>query len=82
MGADSSPQQVLSSNTDKWMMVDKSMVSTDGTTCNKVGTSYFAFQYQSVTSFLFLSLAPVLLSSQCFLAVCHLSMHSCMCVHS
>ena len=49
MGADYSPQQVLSSSTDQWMMVDKSAVSLDGTACNKVGTSYFAFQYQTVS---------------------------------
>ncbi len=48
MGAGYTPQQVLTSSTDQWMMVDKSAVSLDGTACNKVGTSYIAFQYQNV----------------------------------
>ena len=30
------------------MMVDKSMVSLDGSQCNMVGTSYTAFRYQTV----------------------------------
>lgn len=43
-----SPQDVLNNNQDKWMMVDKSMVSLDGSECNMVGTSYTAFRYQTV----------------------------------
>ena len=43
-----SPQQVLQSNTDRWMMISNSLVSLDGTVCNMIGTSYPAFRYQSV----------------------------------
>lgn len=45
-----SPQQVLQSNTDRWMMISNSLVSLDGTVCNMVGTSYPAFRYQTVRS--------------------------------
>ncbi len=49
MFTDLTPNQVLNSNLGQWMMVDKSMVSVDGTECNKAGTSYPAFQYQAVS---------------------------------
>ncbi|CAK0755627.1 hypothetical protein CVIRNUC_002389 [Coccomyxa viridis] len=39
------PQQVLQSNTDRWMMIPSSGVDLTGTVCNKVGTSYTAFRY-------------------------------------
>ena len=59
VGAGYTPQQVLTSSTEQWMMVDKSAVSLDGTTCNKVGTSYTAFQYQNVRAI------PSELSARC-----------------
>lgn len=39
---------IYSSNTAQWMMVPMSMVSTDGTQCNMVGTSYYGFKYAQV----------------------------------
>ncbi|KAK9805195.1 hypothetical protein WJX72_005302 [[Myrmecia] bisecta] len=38
---------VLNANQSTWMVVDNTMVSLDGTTCNKIGTSYTAFRYQA-----------------------------------
>lgn len=38
---------VLTTNTSAWMIVDKSMVSVDGRTCDRVGTSYAAFRGQA-----------------------------------
>lgn len=43
-----SPDVALVSNTSQWLMVDLSLISLDGSTCNRVGTSYTAFQFQSV----------------------------------
>ena len=54
-----SPQQVLQSNMDRWMMISNSLVSLDGTVCNMVGTSYPAFRYQTVRS------------AACTLAMCY-----------
>jgi hypothetical protein len=51
-GAGLTPDQVLSSNQSQWMMVPQSMVSIDGTQCNMVGTSYYAFRYQTVSTLL------------------------------
>lgn len=34
-------------NRTNWMLVDRSMVSFDGTQCDKVGTSFTAFRYHS-----------------------------------
>ncbi len=45
-----SPDVVLTSKTSQWMIMDLSLISLDGTTCNKVGTNYEAFQFQSVRS--------------------------------
>lgn len=47
MRAGVTPEVALQSNTSEWMMLDLSLVSLDGATCNKVGTSYGAFQFQS-----------------------------------
>ena len=46
------PQQVLQSNTDRWMMIPSSGVDLTGTVCNKVGTSYTAFRYGQTVSLL------------------------------
>ena len=46
------PQQVLQSNTDRWMMIPSSGVDLHGTACNKVGTSYTAFRYGQTVSLL------------------------------
>ena len=43
-----SSNQALTSNFSKWMMIQQSLVSLDGATCNRVGTSYGAFQTQPV----------------------------------
>ena len=43
-------QQVLQSNTDRWMMIPNSGVDLGGTVCNKVGTSYIAFRYGQAVS--------------------------------
>ena len=40
--------KVYSSNTGQWMMVPMSMVSPDGSQCNMIGTSYYAFKYAQV----------------------------------
>jgi hypothetical protein len=48
-GAGVSPNQALVSNTDQWLMIDVSLISLDGSTCNRVGTSYSAFQFQAVS---------------------------------
>ena len=42
------PSQALQQDTGRWMMVPNSLVSQDGSGCNKVGTSYAAFEYQTV----------------------------------
>lgn len=47
-GAGLTPQQALQSNTDRWMMIDSSQVSLDGSECNKIGVGYAAFRYQTV----------------------------------
>ena len=44
------PQQVLQSNTDRWMMIPSSGVDLTGTVCNKVGTGYTAFRYGQTVS--------------------------------
>jgi hypothetical protein len=44
------PPQRLSdvlANRTNWMLVDRSLVSFDGTQCDKVGTSFTAFRYHS-----------------------------------
>lgn len=43
--ADASLDQILKNSPEKWMIVDKSDVSSDGTQCNKIGTSFAAFRY-------------------------------------
>ena len=48
-----SPEVALQSNTSQWLMVDLSLISLDGSTCNQVGTSYAAFQFQSVSQPIF-----------------------------
>lgn len=59
-----SPATALTSNTSEWLMMDTSLVSLDGTTCNKIGTSYTAFQFQSVSTqnWGFLSQSSVLIA--------------------
>lgn len=39
--------QILKASPEKWMIVDRSQVSTDGTQCNKIGTAFTAFRYDS-----------------------------------
>ena len=46
--AGQSSVQGFAANTSTWMMVPDSMVSVDGTECNQVGTSYWAFNFQPV----------------------------------
>lgn len=46
--AGQSAARVYASNTGQWMMVPMSKVSADGTQCNMVGTSYYAFKYAQV----------------------------------
>ncbi|KAK9799370.1 hypothetical protein WJX73_004741 [Symbiochloris irregularis] len=41
-----SANAALTSNFSSWMMIPQSQVSLDGSTCNKVGTSYTAFETQ------------------------------------
>ena len=50
VGAGVSPEVALQSNTSQWLMIDLSLISLDGFTCNQVGTSYAAFQFQSVST--------------------------------
>ena len=45
-----SPDVALVSNTSQWLMVDLSLISLDGSACNRVGTSYTAFEFQSVST--------------------------------
>jgi len=52
--AGSSPQvspgglQALSANMSGWMLVDQSLVTLDGSECNKIGVGFSAFRYQPV----------------------------------
>eukprot|EP00873_Tetraselmis_striata_P029012 jgi/Tetstr1/449276/TSEL_036479.t1 len=42
------PHALFTSNqTDQWLLIDKDMISFDGRECNKVGTSYHAFRFES-----------------------------------
>jgi hypothetical protein len=45
--ADASLDQILTASPEKWMIVDKSQLSTDGSQCNKIGTAFTAFRYAS-----------------------------------
>jgi hypothetical protein len=47
-GAGQSTAQNLALNASQWMMVPQSQVTMDGSQCNLVGTSYYAFNFQSV----------------------------------
>jgi hypothetical protein len=40
------PDQILGSNRSQWLLLDRSLISFDGTQCNLVGTSFDAFRYQ------------------------------------
>lgn len=42
-----SPNEILSSNLDMWMVIPPEKVSLSGTECDKVGVGYSAFRYQS-----------------------------------
>ena len=47
--AGASANTALTTNLSKWMLIQQALVSLDGSTCNKVGTSYTAFQTQPVS---------------------------------
>ncbi len=42
-----SPDQILTTDRSTWLLVDPSMVSFDGSTCDRVGTSFTAFKWQA-----------------------------------
>ncbi|GMH43713.1 hypothetical protein BSKO_11635 [Bryopsis sp. KO-2023] len=43
----SDPATALATNQDQWMLIDKTEISLDGRECDRVGTSFTAFRYQS-----------------------------------
>ena len=45
--AGSTLEKVLADHPEKWLLVDKSMVTLDGSECDKIGTSFSAFRFQS-----------------------------------
>lgn len=45
--AGASVEDVVATNRSQWLMLDKSYISTDGSQCNKVGTSFEGFRYQT-----------------------------------
>lgn len=44
-----SPNEVLVSNIDQWMLIPNTMVTLDGSECNKIGVGYTAFYTQTVS---------------------------------
>eukprot|EP00210_Caulerpa_lentillifera_P005322 g5085.t1 len=43
----SDPASALTASQEQWMLIDKTQISLDGSECNKVGTSFTAFRFQT-----------------------------------